>query len=252
MAASSLALNVLFCHNICIKSGELRSNTEANTQRFIAKHTSIPVPAVHHAFAHGGKTYILMERIHGDTLGSKWTSLSEASRSAILLQLKCMLEELRGLVPPSEGIANVDGGPLHDCRLPFKPSWGPFDTVSDFHLTLRNDVTSAALDHEACSLDPVCIADVKRIIAFHDSVVHRPVFTHGDLNPRNILVRDGKIVAIIDWETAAWMPYYWEYTTIRQDVMRNTWWHREVHKFLQPYESEYAMDSLRRQYFGEL
>jgi thiamine kinase-like enzyme len=30
------------------------------------------------------------------------------------------------------------------------------------------------------------------------------VFTHGDLAARNILVRDGHIVAILDWEFAGW------------------------------------------------
>ena len=31
--------------------------------------------------------------------------------------------------------------------------------------------------------------------------------------PRNIIVKGGKIVAIVDWEMAGWYPEYWEYTT---------------------------------------
>ncbi|KAI1333114.1 kinase-like domain-containing protein [Xylariaceae sp. FL0255] len=37
------------------------------------------------------------------------------------------------------------------------------------------------------------------------------IFTHGDIAARNILVRDGKIVALLDWEFAGWYPEYWEY-----------------------------------------
>lgn len=37
-------------------------------------------------------------------------------------------------------------------------------------------------------------------------------FTHGNLGVSNILVRDAKVVAIIDWECAGWIAEYWEYT----------------------------------------
>ena len=46
---------------------------------------------------------------------------------------------------------------------------------------------------------------------------HRIVFTHGDMHLQNILVdvrgtntEDANVVAIIDWEMAAWMPEYWD------------------------------------------
>jgi thiamine kinase-like enzyme len=37
------------------------------------------------------------------------------------------------------------------------------------------------------------------------------VFAHGDIAARNILVRDGRIVALLHWEHAGWYPEYWEY-----------------------------------------
>jgi len=37
------------------------------------------------------------------------------------------------------------------------------------------------------------------------------VFTQGDLAARNILVREGRIIALLDWEYAGWYPVYWEY-----------------------------------------
>ncbi|KKZ60246.1 hypothetical protein EMCG_05056 [[Emmonsia] crescens] len=36
----------------------------------------------------------------------------------------------------------------------------------------------------------------------------RPVFSHGDLNPFNILVCGDEVVGLVDWECAGWYPYY--------------------------------------------
>lgn len=38
-----------------------------------------------------------------------------------------------------------------------------------------------------------------------------PDGVHCDLAPRNIIVNDGIIAGIIDWEMAGWLPEYWEY-----------------------------------------
>ena len=40
---------------------------------------------------------------------------------------------------------------------------------------------------------------------------HRIVFSHGDLRPANIIVKDGHITGIIDWELGGWYPEYWEF-----------------------------------------
>jgi thiamine kinase-like enzyme len=40
---------------------------------------------------------------------------------------------------------------------------------------------------------------------------HRIVFTHGDLALHNIIVKDGHVNAIIDWEFSGWYPEHWDY-----------------------------------------
>ncbi|KAF2847826.1 hypothetical protein T440DRAFT_470650 [Plenodomus tracheiphilus IPT5] len=40
---------------------------------------------------------------------------------------------------------------------------------------------------------------------------HEIVFTHGDLRPDNIIFKDDRIKAIIDWEMAGRYPEYWEF-----------------------------------------
>ncbi|MCJ1386464.1 hypothetical protein MMC17_009590 [Xylographa soralifera] len=258
--ATQRYLSKLFAHpsgaifylNLCIKFGDSVSLAEANTLRFIAKHTSIPVPKVHHAFTHRGKTYILMERICGKTIAERWRSLSDTSKASIFKQLKRMIEELQSIPSKTAGVCSLDGGPIHDCRLPQTSSWGPFNTVYDFHLALRNDVTFKSLQAQThSSPSPAAISDMQELVAFHESVIRPPVLTHGDLSSFNILLRDDKVVGIIDWETAGWLPYYWEYTTAWHVNPQNLFWQKEVGNFLDPYEVELGMEKLRRMYFGE-
>lgn len=53
---------------------------------------------------------------------------------------------------------------------------------------------------------------------------HDIVFTHGDINMRNLLFKDGRISGIVDWETAGWYPEYWEQTKCHYSVKRTTRW----------------------------
>jgi aminoglycoside phosphotransferase len=239
----------ILCLNFCIKFGESVTLQEANTIRFVAKHTTIPVPKVHYAFIHHNTTYILMERIRGETIAKKWHSLSDASKSSIFSQLKQMIQELRSVPCQNDKVSNVDGGPVHDYRIQ-PSSWGPFGTITDFHLSLRNNVTLKSLELPN-SLGPAAISDLKQLIAFHESVPRAPVLTHGDLSSLNILIRDDTVVGIIDWDTAGWLPYYWEYTMALHANPQNYFWQNQVGNFLSEQEVELSMDKLRRTYFGE-
>ncbi|KAL6247228.1 hypothetical protein RBB50_005571 [Rhinocladiella similis] len=60
-----------------------------------------------------------------------------------------------------------------------------------------------------------------------------PVFTHGNLNPSNILARGAKIVGIIDWEFSRWYPRYWEYTSAWYGNLTRVAWQQELPKFLE-------------------
>jgi aminoglycoside phosphotransferase len=242
--------SVIFFLNFCIKFGKSVTLPEANTMRFIARHTSIPVPKVYCAFTHRGRTYILMERIRGETVASRWRLLSNTSKSLIFNQLKQMIQELRSEPGQTDGVSSISGGPVHDCRLQ-PSSWGPFRTITDFHLSLRNNVTLESLEVPN-SLSTVAILELKRLITFHESVQHAPVLTHGDLSSLNILIRDDKVVGIIDWDTAGWLPYYWEFTMAWHANPQNYFWQNEVGNLLDVQEEELNMEKLRRKYFGEV
>lgn len=76
----------------------------------------------------------------------------------------------------------------------------PLDVVADAKISYL--LTSAVLEMMRCRALP--------------GLVHRGgheiVFTHGDLNLRNVMVKDGKLSGVVDWATAGWYPEYWDYT----------------------------------------
>ena len=196
--------NVLYLSKgLVVKYGRV-GLSEAASMRFISSSTSIPVPEVLCAFQHRDQTYIVMERIDGDMLGSGWVKRSAASKAKLLAQLTDMIQEMRKIPPPQDGaVSSVDGGSLFDCRLSNPLThFGPFRSVQDFHRYLRYDV----------NYHPNNDPDIDKLVAFHGR--DWPLrFSHCDLSSLNVLARGDKIVAILDWETAGWFPAYWEYTT---------------------------------------
>lgn len=230
--------------SICVKYGPLRHLPEASTMDFIARNTSISVPKVHCAFKRKGWTYIVMERVKGQSIAHGWTSRSAESKAKILQQLKEMVDSMRRIPPPSAAVANVDGGRLWDCRLPGNSlDFGPFDNINAFHQHLRSGLNTMSE-----GFPPT----VNELIRLHDREWSAPVLTHGDLSSLNIMAEGDTITGIIDWETAGWYPCYWEYTTACQVNIRNSFWREEVDKFLEPWPNELKMEELRQAHFGDV
>lgn len=75
---------------------------------------------------------------------------------------------------------------------------------------------------------------------------HKIVFTHADLNPRNILVerttshagQEGRqLSGIVDWETAGFYPEYWDYTKSMFEGFR---WPRRHNEMMRRVFSEFG------------
>ncbi|RMZ80305.1 hypothetical protein DV738_g2804, partial [Chaetothyriales sp. CBS 135597] len=247
-----------------VKTGRRIHLTEGATMKYVADNTTgIPVPKVYCSFLHRKQAYIVMERIQGgEELPRAWGAMSQEARDAVLLQLRRMISELRGLAasPPgvATGVQSCVGGSLYDARLSGRgnPRWGPFKTIQDFHVWLRRDYSPEDLrrDRRGTHLKDQDASDIEDMISRQDRDGQwaSPVFTHCDLNPSNILVRDGKVVGIIDWEFSGWYPPYWEYTSAWFGNIIRPWWQAQLDHFLdRPCAEDFKMEQVRNTWWGE-
>ena len=129
-----------------------------------------------------------------------------------MVQLKGYIDQLRSLTPPDpQRIQAVDGGGFIDSRLQ-SGEWGPFDNVTEFNKFFGHEYIKNKYSEYRAAFDKV------------EGRKWRVVFAHGDLGPHNILWRDGKIVAIIDWQCSGWLPEYWEYAKSWYGSQTSEWW----------------------------
>jgi RIO-like serine/threonine protein kinase len=121
-------------------------------------------------------------------------------------------------------ITNATGGPCLDYRIGGDPV-GPFHSEKEFSELLRLGILPDLMHRTD----------------------HKIVFTHADLNMRNILVKDGRISGIVDWENAGWFPEYWEYTKCHFGVRLSKRWLKMIEAV---FENEYEVElGIERQYW---
>ncbi|EJU02384.1 kinase-like protein, partial [Dacryopinax primogenitus] len=182
---------------------------EAHAMWLVKRHTNVPAPMLvdyitcaieSHGFSYNA-AYTLMTEVPGRPLSEVAHSLSDDELETIGLQLRGYVEELRAIPNPyPKQVCSASGGSI-DCPR-FTDAWEipAYVDVPAFYAWLRMMVDKY---WEICMK-----ARLEPIFAKFDGPT---VFTHGDIADRNIMIQDGKISGLIDWETAAWMPVYWEY-----------------------------------------
>ncbi|KAK2611740.1 hypothetical protein N8I77_005064 [Diaporthe amygdali] len=184
------------------------SVTEIAAMNFVRANTSIPVPEileVHYDAKFEGFANIVMTKLAGDDLADVIQDMSDTEIKYVVKELSGYMKQLRRFDKDIGGNAPAIGGlggiPGYDSRIASIP-FGPFATMADFHtyLRLREPI-------EDWILEP-------NVMAVHGKPegTYKMKLTHGDIAPRNIRVKRGKITGLIDWEFAGWYPEYWEYT----------------------------------------
>ncbi|KAF5314369.1 hypothetical protein D9619_011899 [Psilocybe cf. subviscida] len=161
-----------------------------------------------------GSASLLMTTIPG-------TLLSDVAEGSVDLDVvhddlqKILSKMRRHLNPWDQRICSVDGGSVTGVFIPASPM-PPLADESHFHQFIR-DVAGSSMQ------DPAHEDSVIRAEKLFSLPPHAIVFTHGDLNDHNIMIGpDGHISGIIDWESAAWLPEYWEFA-VTALVRRRPW-----------------------------
>ncbi|KAK4574083.1 hypothetical protein LTR86_001844 [Recurvomyces mirabilis] len=171
--------------------------------RYVAANTDIPIPRLYRVHRFNRRLALEIEFFSGcDTLQACWRGYTYDQKQAIVDQIGGFIKQLRKLEPPHpQRISSTDGGACRDIRVGSVKRFGPFDDLAAFHECVRGGI---APEH----VEDTFGAKVARV---HQRK-YKVCFTHGDLGVQNILVRDAKVVAVLDWECAGWYPEYWEYT----------------------------------------
>ncbi|KAJ8487862.1 hypothetical protein ONZ45_g14176 [Pleurotus djamor] len=234
--------------NTLVKYGHSVHLSEAAALSYLASSApAIPVPRLRCAFRdeRTGVTYIVMDKIDGRPLSETWGQTSKEEKGELLTQLKTIFGQVRMLKKPTDlGIADnagcaADGGKLHDhwiWKAAGDKGMGPFANEATFNLFLRNGVSNTD-----AMKDPEIKAEVDKLIVLHEASeakTRETVFTHGDISLSNILVKDGKVVGIVDWEyTTAMNTHYIE------------GWREQIGTFLDEWPKETQMDDLWRKLY---
>ncbi|KAL7625757.1 hypothetical protein AAE478_004980 [Parahypoxylon ruwenzoriense] len=177
-----------------------------------------------------------------------------------ILDISGQLREIWGQIRsiPSPGIfGSVTGGPLrHRFFQWLEPDpriTGPFDKEEDLNIApaLRSQKNWEGKSRRGW-MSEFFARNLPNTLTGHSSV-----FTHADLQRKNILVleipashsrpRKLEVSAVVDWEDAGWYPSYWEYASCFVDFQWADNWPEHVERIIDPYISEAAVLRLVRQ-----
>lgn len=217
-----------------------------------ARRAGIPVPRV---ICYGEQldtphapVFILMTRLPGRESGQVYESLTSAERDTVCFELDPYLSSMRKWESPWGGdrICSSSGTHIRSVRVPFA-KMGPFDSEQQMNDYLLYPDGHHIYEHEETF--PRLKKEIDKL--FNDR--HRIVYTHGDLKHYNILIHDGHVSGLIDWESAGWYPDYWEFTTALRFVPESSWWYDFVvklggHRYLVYCEAERALTNLTTDY----
>lgn len=237
---------------------------EAEVTRFVAKNTNIPTPKILDVVTYmdgseqrglilmnkqslGGwvnkrirrvpAAIALIAQLDTNDMGSIPGIVAEllklprptadmADGAQLVSDLCNAVNQLRALTPLSQAVSGLNSGPLLVGRAGEKTLMGPLRRIS--------------------YLFKYRLPGLRRLAEPVLAKTHRICFTHADLHGHNIIVKDGRLAAIIDCEHAGWYPEYWELTTMEQVMMHmyemNTFWDQVQLFGEDPYRDELTFE----------
>jgi hypothetical protein len=168
---------------------------------------------------------IVSERVPGLGLDEVWKELSSAQQSSIKDQLRIQIGRMR------ECTQDYIGRPGHEAGRNIYSTevtrhFGPFHDEEAFNRWCMTRLPRGRYTHWKWG------RVLERRLRKTPS---KFVLTHCDLRPQNIIVQDGRITGIVDWEHGCFLPDYVEYAYAMAIAPRlPDWWKLVLEEVLVP------------------
>jgi aminoglycoside phosphotransferase len=183
--------------------GELLENQDVVMTKFVRENTSIPVASEMIAFDDDESWFVLVKRVPGVTLGSIWWDITKEEQEVYIREVGEYLKELRKFTSPVP--CSIEGKPLRDTIFVDDDSRSRvYSSAEEWAVIFRDWAEGHKLDWKS---------KIDQFVAEFPSP-EPYVLTHGDLDASNIMVHNGHVSGIIDWEYAGYYPVWWEYVKI--------------------------------------
>lgn len=220
-STSSLAVSRL-PFGLYLKATNEGASNESNALGLVRKYTSVPVPLVLDLVADSRNTYLLTTGLRGEPLSRAMDMFSDRDCHEFVEQMQSFISQIRAIPPvgTKSRICNTLGQACKDPRIRDGNPIGPFEDEASFSQYLRHPDDPARRGHQI-------------------------VFTHADLNLRNILVdkvtrldgtRGWAVSGIVDWENSGFYPEYWDCTKAQFEGFRwDERWTRSLVELFRPF-----------------
>ncbi|CAG7919695.1 unnamed protein product [Penicillium olsonii] len=241
--------------DIVVKYGGRVSIPEGQALVYLERHVpDVPAPRLYAMYHDSDQLFLIMQRIPGVPLSSIWSSLAQSEKDDIITKLQLVFDAMRKAECPWPDLY----GSLEGCGLSHylfydqsgtRKFLGPYVGEPAFVAGLvgnyRTLVDRNNHPDYKCRLFEKYIGQVLQ--------GHRPTFTHGDAQQKNIMVVEDTSrsndngersfnVVLVDWEASGWFPDFWEFFCAAHPFIFDwdEYWSWRVQDFLQVWPAEYA------------
>jgi aminoglycoside phosphotransferase len=190
--------------------GESYLGTDYETTKFLRENTTIPVVQHMEYWLSDDTQWWLMSKLPGERLDLVWNSLTPEQGKTVICEIIDYLAQARKFTRPTPQTA--DGAPIRDTLL-----------------GSSNRVEMMTTDKEEwfARITPYLFDESEEEKKYlKENYPVKPgdkfVLTHGDLNPSNILVQNGHVTGILDWEHSGFYPEWCEWVYCWNRAGRNS------------------------------
>ncbi|KAI0874965.1 kinase-like domain-containing protein [Hypoxylon argillaceum] len=215
-----------------LKSKKWYSGCEIDVEntRYAQSICDIPIPAILTSWTDNDRFITIQDRIDGDELESVKATLTKDDLVRIGKQLGQYLLKLRGTT--DERMRMLDGRKVVDRRL-FKPLRNdPPQRETTTNRDVRDELASRIAGKVQRKVIFKLMRKMPSALPF--------TFSHSDLHEGNIIIKDGQLSGLIDWELAGFYPVWWEYVNsceLLSDYLPTEFHHDEALNWFRVYHA---------------